>query len=192
MAAASAKLFAYTWFYTSTGRYRPLEELAASAFQFAAVSNGLALSDGAIRSLVDAYSQLDLWSDVPAAIDRLRGAGMRLAVLSNLSEDAIRKNLARGSIADAFHQVLSTDRIAHYKPAPEAYHMGESALGLRREQIAFAASAGWDATGATWFGYPSVWVNRANAPAEHANVPPLIVSEDIQGVLRISGQGLNE
>lgn len=37
---------------------------------------------------------------------------------------------------------------------------------LRREEILFAAFAGWDASGAKAFGFPTFWVNRQNQPAE--------------------------
>lgn len=186
MAAATAKLFAYTWFYTSAGQYRGFEELAASAFQYAATSNGIALSDTDIRSLTDAYSELELWPDVAEGIEQLRSAGQRLAVLSNMPEAAIRRNLGRGRIDGMFEHVLSTDQVQRYKPAPEAYNLAVSAFGIARQGIGFAASAGWDAAGATWFGYPTAWINRTEAPVEQANVTPRIVSRGMEGVLELA------
>jgi 2-haloacid dehalogenase len=50
--------------------------------------------------------------------------------------------------------------------------MGLDAFGLKKEEIAFAAFAGWDVAGAKWFGYPTFWVNRANAPAEELGIVP--------------------
>jgi 2-haloacid dehalogenase len=50
--------------------------------------------------------------------------------------------------------------------------MALDAFGLTREEIAFAASAGWDAAGAKRFGYRSFWVNRMNLPAEEVGVVP--------------------
>ncbi len=67
---------------------------------------------------------------------------------------------------------LSTDRVQAYKPDPRAYQMGLEAFGLGREEIAFAASASWDAAGAKAFGYPTFWVNRANQPGEELGVAP--------------------
>jgi hypothetical protein len=49
-------------------------------------------------------------------------------------------------------------------------------FGCEREGILFAAFASWDVAGAKWFGYPTFWVNRANAQAEE-----LGVSADAQG-----------
>ena len=61
---------------------------------------------------------------------------------------------------------LSTDLERTYKPDPRAYRMAVDAFRIPREQIAFAAFAGWDAAGAKWFGYRTFWVNRASQPAE--------------------------
>jgi 2-haloacid dehalogenase len=41
---------------------------------------------------------------------------------------------------------------------------------LRKSEILFVASTGWDAAGARWYGYPTYWVNRLNAPMEELNV----------------------
>ena len=35
-----------------------------------------------------------------------------------------------------------------------------------------AAFAGWDVVGAKWFGYPTFWVNRADAAGEELAVMP--------------------
>ncbi|MBL8528391.1 MAG: HAD-IA family hydrolase, partial [Burkholderiales bacterium] len=71
-----------------------------------------------------------------------------------------------------FEDHLSTDRVRSYKPDPRAYQLGVDAFGLRREEIAFVASAGWDAAGAKWFGYPTIWINRMHLPAEALGVAP--------------------
>jgi len=50
--------------------------------------------------------------------------------------------------------------------------MGIDAFKLAKEEILFAAFAGWDAAGAKWFGYPTFWVNRMNAPVEELDAAP--------------------
>ncbi|MEZ6188633.1 MAG: hypothetical protein R3F62_26970 [Planctomycetota bacterium] len=47
-----------------------------------------------------------------------------------------------------------------------AARLALEAFGLPASQIAFAAFAGWDAAGASWFGFPTVWINRLGFPAE--------------------------
>ena len=50
--------------------------------------------------------------------------------------------------------------------------MGVDVLGLKPDEILFAAFAGWDAAGARSFGYPTFWVNRQKQPAEELGVTP--------------------
>jgi 2-haloacid dehalogenase len=61
--------------------------------------------------------------------------------------------------------------------------MAVDALGLRREAIAFAAFAAWDASGAKWFGFPTVWVNRMNSTREELNVLPDLTCSDLSGLV---------
>jgi 2-haloacid dehalogenase len=189
-AAASAKLFGYTWYYTSAGKYAEFEELAVDAFKSAAQSLGLTFRSGELERLIDAYADLEIWPDVPAALQALRRSGVRLAMLSNLSERMLRANLRGNRIDENFEFVLSTDQARQYKPSPKAYGLALDAFKLSRRQIEFAASAGWDASGAAWFGYPTVWVNRSGAPAEQAHGTPTITSADMGGVLQLAGAEL--
>jgi len=82
----------------------------------------------------------------------------------------LEAGLRNCGLRDLFEQVLSTDRVQVYKPAPRAYHMAIDAFRLHRQEIAFAAFAGWDAAGAESFGYRTYWVNRQNQPAEELGV----------------------
>ena len=184
--AASTKLFGYTWYYTSAGRYAEFDELAAGAFGSAAKDLGLKLSRVETDRLVDSYAHLQLWRDVPDALETLRHHGIRLAMLSNLSERALRANLRANGIEEHFEFVLSTDRAREYKPSQAAYGLAVRAFNARREEIGFAASASWDASGATWFGFPTVWVNRTGAPTEEALTRPAIVSTGTDGVLQLA------
>ena len=59
-----------------------------------------------------------------------------------------------------------------FKPDPRAYQLGIDTLRLPRDQIVFAAFAGWDAAGAKRFGYPTFWVNRMQALPEELGVRP--------------------
>jgi hypothetical protein len=54
----------------------------------------------------------------------------QLALLSNLSEAMLRATMRRNGLDTIFESVLSTDRIRAFKPAPEAYSLAISALGV--------------------------------------------------------------
>lgn len=186
-AAWSAKLFGYGWLETAAGRYSDFATLADAALRYSAEAIGITLDDTIRRALTGQYDKLDVWPDVKPALEQLRAAGLRLVFLSNLGAAALSANMQRNGIADLFEPPLSTDRVRAFKPARQAYAMAIEALRLPREQIGFAAFGGWDAVGATWFGYRTAWVNRAGAPAEPLDVQPAFTSRGIESVLALAG-----
>lgn len=173
------KIFGYTWLRTAGNRYKDFWHVMEDALHFAAASMELELTDAKKVTIMEAFLHLPIWPDVKATLEEMRTQNIRLAFLSNMTEAMLRANMRHNNIEDFFEFVLSTDQARMFKPSPKAYQLGVDAFGLKKEEIAFAAFAGWDATGANWFGYPSVWVNRLNFPAEKLNGPPTIVGRDL-------------
>lgn len=158
--------FEYQWLRAVAGQYADFRKATEDALVFACRQLGLELTAEHRTRLTDAYAHLPAWPDVPDALRRLKGAGVRLGFLSNMTREMLEANVASAGLDGAFEKILSTDVIRSYKPDPRAYHLAIDAFGLRREEILFAAFAGWDAAGAKAFGYPTYWVNRLGAPAE--------------------------
>ena len=142
------------------------------ALLFATKSLNLEMNDEKREQLMNAYLQLPAWPDVPHALKELKESGIRLAILSNMTPRMLEANMHSAGLEDYFDHIISTDRSKTFKPDPRAYQLGVDTLKLRREEIAFAAFAGWDVAGARWFGYPTFWVNRAGFPAEELGVAP--------------------
>lgn len=183
------KLFGNTWLLTSAERYEAFESVAEASLISTAETAGLSLSAQSRSALLEKFSRLGVWPDVPPALSKLRSAGIRTCILSNLSEELLASNVWQSGLAKQFDAVLSTDRVERYKPARAAYAMGLEALELTTDAIGFAAFAGWDAAGATWFGYPTAWVNRSGAAREWLGAEPQVTSRGIDGVLTLAGVG---
>jgi len=183
----SAKLFGYSWLETAAGRYADFRTLADAALRYVAETMQVPLDTSSRAQLVGAYDALDVWPDVKPALAKLHAAGVRLALLSNLGVETLNANMLANGIARYFEAPLSTDAVRRYKPAPEAYAMALRAFGLPRSHIGFAAFGGWDAAGATWFGYRTAWVNRFGLPAEPLDTRPAITSRGMEGVLALAG-----
>jgi 2-haloacid dehalogenase len=160
------KIFADAWLRTSARQYRPFIDVAAERLDYAFAAAKSPLDPKARDQILAAFSNLPAWPDVRVQLDRLRSQGIRLAFLSNMSEPTLRANMRRNGLEEYFETVLSTDRVQAFKPAPEAYALAIPALGLQKREIGFAAFAAWDAAGASWFGYPTAWVNRQAQLAE--------------------------
>jgi 2-haloacid dehalogenase len=164
--------FEYAWLRTLMGRYAPFWQVTEEALVFVARMLGLELTGEKRSRLMQAYLKIDAWPDARPALESLRGAGIRLALLSNFTAPMLDAAVRNAGLEGIFEPHLSTDRFRAFKPDQRAYRVGVEAFGLAREEIAFAAFAGWDAAGAKVFGYPTFWVNRANAPVEELGVTP--------------------
>ena len=164
--------FEYQWLRALAGRYADFWRTTEDGLVFAAKQLQLELTPEKRAQLMQAYLGLKAWPDVPPALEALKQKGLRLAFCSNMTRTLLDTGIKNAGLDGKFEHVLSTDQISAYKPDPRAYQMAMDAFRLKREEILFAAFAGWDAAGARWFGYPTFWVNRANSPAEELGVTP--------------------
>jgi 2-haloacid dehalogenase len=186
MAGWRTRQFEYQWLRTLGGQYADFRRTAEDGLVFSLRSLKMTLTPDDRGKLLDAQLTLQPWPDAVAAIRSLHESGVRLAFLSNMTGEMLTDGARRAGLLDAFEHVLSTDRVRAAKPDPRAYRMAVDAFGLPREEIAFAAFAGWDAAGATWFGYPTVWTNRLGAPSEELGAAPAVVGRDLSDVVRLA------
>jgi len=179
MALWRARQFEYQWLRAISGHYADFLQATDDALQFAVKSLHLELSAERRSQLVQAHLGLKAWPDVAPALTALKGAGVRLAILSNMTPRMLDTGIESAGLEGMFEHVLSTDRVRSYKPDPRAYQMATDALRLQRDEIAFVAFAGWDVSGAKWFGYPTYWSNRLGQPAEELGVSADAESRDL-------------
>ncbi len=171
--------FEYTWLRTLGGRYSDFWQVTEDALLYAAAALKLELRPDQRDQLLGTYLKLKAWPEVEATLKTLREAGLRMAFLSNFTAQMLDAAVKNSRLEAYFEPHLSTDRVRAFKPDVRAYRMGVEAFKLRREQIAFVASAGWDAAGAAWFGYPTLWVNRQGSAAEHLDTPSIATGNSL-------------
>jgi 2-haloacid dehalogenase len=171
--------FEYQWLRTLSGHYADFWRATEDGLVFAAKSLQLELTPDKRTQLMQAYLGLKAWPDAPAALRSLKEAGLRLAFLSNLTAKILDAGIKNAGLEGMLDHVLSADRVKVSKPDPRAYHLAMDAFKLERGEILYTAFAGWDAAGAKWFGYPTFWANRHNAPAEELGVAPDAMGRDL-------------
>lgn len=174
--------FEYTWLRTIGNRYKDFRQVTEDALNHVASELRISLTETQRERLLAMYGRLPVWPDVPETLAELRRRNIRMAFLSNLSATMLDSNLAAVKLSEFFEPHLTTDRVQSFKPSPAAYEMGPNGFGLDLPEIAFAASASWDAVGAKWFGYPTVWVNRTNAQSEHLDIQADAMTPKFKGV----------
>jgi len=175
--------FEYQWLRALSGHYADFWQITEDGLVFAAKLLQLELTPEKRAQLMQAYLGLKAWPDVPSALSALKETGIQLAFLSNMTTKMLDAGIKNAGLVGIFEYVLSTDQIRTYKPDPRAYQMAIDAFKLQREEIIFAAFAGWDAAGAKWFGYPTFWVNRLNLPAEELGVTPDAMGRDLTALV---------
>lgn len=100
---------------------------------------------------------------VAATLDRLRAAGVRLAVLSDTERrrEAVERSLDELGLGGRFDAVVTSRDLGHVKPEPEAYRAAAQALGLPLEACAFVAHDVDELDGARAIGLFAVAFNHA-------------------------------
>lgn len=164
--------FEYTWLRSISKRYADFLEITQDALVFAAKTTKVELTRDKQRQLVNAHTSLRAWPDARATLKMLKERGLTLALLSNFTQAMLLGCINAADLAGMFDHVLSTDAVKTYKPDPRAYQLGVDELQRERNDILYAAFAGWDAAGAKAFGYSTFWVNRAGATLEELGLNP--------------------
>jgi 2-haloacid dehalogenase len=164
----------YTWLRNSMGAYAPFWQVTGEALDNCLATHGI--TDPLVRQkLLDAYLALDPFAEVPAALDRLKRAGLRLAILSNGNPEMLNPMVETSGLADRFEAVLSVHEASVFKVDPRAYRLVEKRLGMKPDKVCFLSSNCWDAHGAAHFGFSTVWVNRTGTPED--NLPGKLVTQ---------------
>lgn len=171
--------FEYTWLRSLSHRYADFWKVTEDALVFAAKLTNTDLSAANRTQLMQSYLELKPWQDAPSALKTLHVAKVRLVFLSNFTPKMLESNVRGSGLEGMFDQLLSTDAARTYKPDPRAYQLAVDTLKLKREEIAFAAFANWDAAGAKSFGYPTFWNNRLRQPLEELGVKPDAIGETL-------------
>jgi 2-haloacid dehalogenase len=175
--------FEYSWLRSITNRYEDFFAVTEDALVYAANALKLELTADDRRHLLDAFLHLEPWPDTRDALRRLQASGVRVITIANVSPRMLRENAENAGLTPFFDGLVSTDANHSYKPDPRAYQLGIDRLHLAKRDILFAAFGGWDAAGAKSFGYPTIWVNRFDQPAEELGIRPDRVSTDLNGLL---------
>ncbi|CAG1017283.1 2-haloacid dehalogenase [Burkholderiaceae bacterium] len=177
------KQIEYTRLVSMSGRYRPFWELTRAALRFAALRLSLTLDSAAEDRLMNQYRHLSAFPENLEVLRELKARAIPAAILSNGDPEMLAVAVKSAGFTELLDHVLSVHPIRKYKTDPEAYALGPQAFKLPAKQILFVSSNGWDAIGATWFGYTTLWVNRHGLPLEQLDTAPTRIGTSLRDVL---------
>jgi 2-haloacid dehalogenase len=177
------KQIEYTRLRTLCSRYKPFWEVTQDALVFCARRLGLELTDATRAQLMNQYACLAAFPENLAALKQIKALGLPIAILSNGTPQMLDIAVKSAGMTGLFDHLLSVDAVQRYKTAPEAYQLGPDTFGFPAAQILFVSSNGWDAAGATWFGYTTFWINREGQPLEQLDVTPTATGRTLDDVV---------
>lgn len=180
------KQLEYSWLRAITGEHVDFWQLTEDGLDWALAAQGLA--DPALRTrLLALYRKLAAYPEVPDVLARLRKRSIATAILSNGTLGMLTDAVQSAGIAQMLDDVLSVEAVGIFKPAAQVYALATERFHCRADEILFVSSNGWDAAGAAGFGFFTVWVNRAGAPADRLGHPPHEILPDLALIPDIAG-----
>jgi 2-haloacid dehalogenase len=167
---------------TVTGVYHQFGAHAMAALAMTADQAGVTPADDDTQAVAAQLRQLPAHPEVPGALRRLDAAGLRLAALTNSTEEVARAQLAHAGLLDLFELVLSADTVGRLKPAPEPYRMAAERLGVAVGEVRLIAAHAWDVAGAARAGCVTAFVARPGKVLDPLVDRPEIIGADLAEV----------
>ncbi|MGI9050015.1 MAG: haloacid dehalogenase type II [Rubrobacteraceae bacterium] len=167
---------------TVTGAYSDFGAIGGAALQMTAELQGVELSDEDRQSILSMVPQLPPHPEVEESLGRLRDAGLRLATLTNSTQQVAENQMENSGLGQYFEQVLSADTVQRLKPAPEPYRMAAEKLGVDIGEIRLVAAHAWDIDGALRVGCAAAFVGRPGKALDPLADRPDVVGPDLADV----------
>ena len=165
--------------------YLPFWEITRRALEYTLDRLQLQREGSMVEDLMRQYAHLSPFPENLAVLKNLRKEGLTTAILSNGSPEMLESAVTNAGMQDLLDHCISVDPIRLFKTSPESYSLVQKCMPLEKGEILFVSSNAWDALGATWFGFTTLWVNRQGLPYETIGPKPTYTGRDLQKVLEI-------
>jgi 2-haloacid dehalogenase len=178
------KQLEYTWLRSLMRRYEDFSVITRESLAYTLRCLGLNDDAAVFDRIMEKYLHLDLYPDAKASLAAMKDR--KLAILSNGSTDMLNSLVGNTGLNRILDATISIDSKKIFKPAPEAYALIESNLGVAPADVLFVSSNPFDACGAKAFGLKVAWIERVTPEAmalacvKSDLVPPLTMFKAIR------------
>jgi 2-haloacid dehalogenase len=115
-------------------------------------------------------------------MEKLRGAGVVVATLSNGGVDVTRPLLERAGLLPLVARVMGADEVRRYEPAKDLYQHASTGLGHPPDRVAMVSVHAWALEGARRAGLVTAWASRLERRYHPAMEPPDVSGPDLVSV----------
>lgn len=180
-----ALLLQYSLVVTTTERYVDFGALGKSTLRMLAQARKTPLSKKDADRVIQAMESLPAHPEVPAALNRLRKAGFRMAALSNSSPSMLQAQLKNSKLACFFDPVISVEEVKRFKPHPAVYAHAARRLGIPPSAACLVAAHAWDVYGAMSAGWSAALVTRRGQAPFPFGGAPAFTAPDLKGIANL-------
>lgn len=144
---------------TTHGPYRPYRDVLRDTLRQIMERYRLPYRDEDGDALVAAVPTWGPFPDVPPALERLREAGVKLAIITNSEDALMSRNVA--NIGVPIDCVVTAGQARTYKPSPVIFAYALDQLGCEPADVLHVAQGfEYDIVPAHALGWERVWINR--------------------------------
>jgi 2-haloacid dehalogenase len=155
--------------------HTPYRQIGHRAVSYVMDRCGISYTQEDVSWLVSEIEKLKPFSEVIAALEKLRSAGYKLTILSNGDRDMLKA--AGPHIGFPFDHVISVQEAGYFKPHWKTYAKAEQIIGYDRSNILFVANHAFDCIGAKSYGMRTAFIDRRKRPfGQTPHQPDLIVT----------------
>lgn len=179
-----------------TGCFESFADITENSLRHALAEYGVEISEDNLRSLMTAYDSLSAFPDVKPTLEQLGSApNITAVVFSNGTETMVSNSVHRSAslshTAKVFHDIVTVDSVAEYKPTPAAYghlakRMGKSPSQMN--ELWLISGNPFDIIGAKNMGMNAIWIDRKGGGWVDACLPhlqPTAVVNNLEQIVEV-------
>lgn len=170
---------------TGSTYYQSFWDITRSALLYALERFSLEINPSHVDALMGQYARLTPFPENLGVLQSLKAHGITTAILSNGSPEMLHTAVMSAGMHGLIDHLISVEDVRLFKTSPEAYALVQKSIPAEKQDILFVSSNGWDALGATWFGFTTLWVNRQQLPYETIGPRPNFTSANLAHVMHI-------
>jgi 2-haloacid dehalogenase len=153
----------YSWLMTCMGKWSDFNDVTERALDYAMAY--YKVSDPWLKEqLLSIYASPSTFDDVVPFLKKLAKDEKQTAILSNGVEQTLIEGTKVAKVNKLIGQIISADQVRQYKPSRSVYNLVNQTFQCNSEDVVFFSGNAWDVSGASSFGFNTVWVNRQGAP----------------------------
>ncbi len=180
------KQLQYTWLRAVADAHCDFWDVTQDGLDWALEAVSLQGDNTLRQRLLDLYWELQAFPEVLEMLKALKEGGMQTAILSNGSPPMLDGAVQSAGIGDVLDDVLSVESVGVFKPHASVYDLVQNRFGCARNEVLFVSSNGWDAAGASGYGFVTAWVNRAGEPMDRLPWKPAHVLSDLTTIPQLA------